>query len=354
MTFFDKCVDVYNRLSDDTSKSIFDARMQCMLGKIDKWKMSTMLQGEQKYNLNCFLQKDFDRYFTEGKSVVVFGAGAVGKYTAKLLCGGGITDITFCDSSSENSGKVVDGINVISFDELCNLDKEYIVVLGSFNYAREMYEQCLWAGIDREKIYYPSRGFLTGYTGRQYFDFFQPNTGEVFVDAGAYNGMTSVDFAKWTNNSYEKIYMMEANPDNEALCHQAMKEYSVKNYNLITKGAWNQDGEVSFNRTNCGAGSQIDIRNGSEKISTTTIDKMLLGEKATFIKMDIEGAEYQALEGAKETIQKYSPRLAISVYHKDNDFVVLPDLILQLNSNYQFTFRHYSSWWEETVLYAWC
>ena len=217
-----------------------------------------------------------------------------------------------------------------------------------------MYEQCLWAGIDRTKIYYPSRGFLTGYTGRQYFDFFQPHDGEVFIDAGAYNGLTSVDFFRWANGSYKKIYMFEANPENESLCHESMRKNCISNYQLINKGAWNKEGEVAFNRTNCGAGSQIDIKGGTEKIYTTTIDKVLGGDVASFIKMDIEGAEYQALEGTKDTIKKYSPRLAISVYHKDNDFIVLPNLILQLNNSYKFAFRHYSSWWEETVLYAWC
>lgn len=68
--------------------------------------------------------------------------------------------------------------------------------------------------------------------------------------------------------------------------------------------------------------------------------------------MDIEGAELKALEGATECISKYSPQLAISVYHKPEDIIEIPMFIKSLNPKYRFWLRHYSLSWFDTVLYA--
>ena len=72
----------------------------------------------------------------------------------------------------------------------------------------------------------------------------------------------------------------------------------------------------------------------------------------TFIKMDIEGAELEALKGSREIIQRYRPRLAISAYHKKEDLVELPLYIKELVPEYKLYIRHYSNAGVETVLYA--
>ena len=68
--------------------------------------------------------------------------------------------------------------------------------------------------------------------------------------------------------------------------------------------------------------------------------------------MDIEGSELKALCGARETICRLKPKLAISIYHKTEDIWELPKVILQMNSEYKFYLRHYSLAAEDTVLYA--
>lgn len=69
--------------------------------------------------------------------------------------------------------------------------------------------------------------------------------------------------------------------------------------------------------------------------------------------MDIEGAEYKALLGAVDTIQKWHPILMVSVYHKYDDLVKIPALIHSMNEDYEFYLRHYrSKSIQETVLYA--
>ena len=79
---------------------------------------------------------------------------------------------------------------------------------------------------------------------------------------------------------------------------------------------------------------------------------MLFRSPVTFIKMDIEGSEYQAILGAEKMITSHKPKLAISVYHKPEDIWQLPLLIYRFNHEYKFYLRHYSFGNNETVLYA--
>ncbi len=82
------------------------------------------------------------------------------------------------------------------------------------------------------------------------------------------------------------------------------------------------------------------------------LDEAIGEESPSFIKMDIEGAELEALKGAKNIIQKYAPKLAVCVYHKPEDMEEIPQLLLEYNPNYRFYLRHYSLTMNETVLYA--
>ena len=98
-------------------------------------------------------------------------------------------------------------------------------------------------------------------------------------------------------------------------------------------------------------GSKID-ENGLDEICTESIDNILQNEKATFIKMDVEGAELESLKGAEKTIKKYKPKLAIAIYHKEDDILSIPQFILECRDDYKFYIRHYTSCNFETVLYA--
>lgn len=75
-------------------------------------------------------------------------------------------------------------------------------------------------------------------------------------------------------------------------------------------------------------------------------------DKITFIKMDVEGAELESLKGAKRTIQRDYPKLAICIYHKPEDMVTIPTYIKKLVPEYKLYIRHHTYHTEETVLYA--
>ena len=70
-----------------------------------------------------------------------------------------------------------------------------------------------------------------------------------------------------------------------------------------------------------------------------------------FIKLDIEGAEQDAIDGAKNTIRKYKPILAICIYHKAEDWYKIPEKVLEIEKDYDIYLRHYMEGIFESVMY---
>lgn len=191
----------------------------------------------------------------------------------------------------------------------------------------------------------------------QYFekDIINLNDKEVFFDCGGYDGDTSSIFIEKTEGKYERIFFFEPSlkPFKNAI--DKLKDYN--NITFLNVGLYDKNGSISFINTEMGA-SFIEeayvLKDNKESFKTT--QTVIVGDKLeikpTFIKMDLEGSEISALKGLKKTISKYSPKLAISVYHKDSDLYKIPQLIKKYNENYKLYLRHYSSTGAETVCYA--
>jgi len=124
---------------------------------------------------------------------------------------------------------------------------------------------------------------------------------------------------------------------------------------LIEKGVWEEKKLLCFGKT--GTHSNILCEDGNIYIEVDTIDNFCRNEKVTFIKMDIEGSELEALKGAEKQIRENKPKLAICVYHKEEDLITIPQYILSLNPEYKLYLRYFgssdfNSLWTELVLYA--
>ncbi len=148
----------------------------------------------------------------------------------------------------------------------------------------------------------------------QYFpsDIVRLREDEVFVDCGAYNGDTIRSFLKFSGGKYDRIIAFE--PDAENV--KAIKNMGAK-VDVIAAAAWNQNTTLCFSDGK-GSSSKVDTT-GTVSVAAKTIDSVDECRKATFIKMDIEGAEYNALLGAKETIIHNNPLLARCIYHINED-----------------------------------
>lgn len=180
----------------------------------------------------------------------------------------------------------------------------------------------------------------------QYFeDFLNFTDNEVFVDAGGYDGQTSIEFIKHCPR-YKSIYILEPSKENLALAEKNLKNF--KNVNFISKGLSNQKDILRFD-TGSGSASSISD-NGTIEIEVDTLDE-LVNEKVTFIKMDIEGAEALAIEGMKRHIFNDYPKMAISVYHKVDDLWKIPEQILAIRDDYDLYLRHYTEGTDETVMF---
>lgn len=169
---------------------------------------------------------------------------------------------------------------------------------------------------------------------------------EIFVDCGAYDGDTILEFNRQTSGKYGAIYAFE--PDKKMLPRLRNNVKHIKHLNIYETGAYDQKGRVGFDSGGCGT---IDARNIDDYIEVNALDNIIKG-KVTFIKMDVEGAELAALMGAEKLIRTYSPKLAICVYHKAEDLIKIPQYLKRIVPGYKLYLRAYFDYCSEVVLYA--
>lgn len=166
---------------------------------------------------------------------------------------------------------------------------------------------------------------------------------ETYVDLGAYNGDTVDRFLKLTNKDFSEIYAVE--PDFRNFSRMVRRNYALGRgiFHPINAAAWNENKQLEFRRSggrNSSACNQYG-RGMVVKVNGITVDKMLGEKKPTLIKIDVEGAEKEALEGAAESISKHRPRLILSVYHRTEDLIALPLQVKALNGGYRLYLRHH-------------
>lgn len=151
----------------------------------------------------------------------------------------------------------------------------------------------------------------------QYFKYYIPKSNDVIIDAGSFKGHFSI-LAYYLMNKKGKIICFEPDIKNYDILKKNIKKFGLKNVIIIKKGLWNKKTLLNFESN--GEISSI-LNKGNEKIKVIDIDselKRLKIKKINFIKMDIEGAEIEALEGMKKTLIQNKCKLAIASYHKIN------------------------------------
>jgi len=189
----------------------------------------------------------------------------------------------------------------------------------------------------------------------QYFDFdlVQCDRNEVFVDIGAYIGDTMVDYANMFGaECYKRIYCYEIMPANIEYIEKNIALFNLKNVAVRAKGASDKNGTLYLSGDTVSSVSRLS-EDGEIKVPTVAIDDDI-DEPVTFIKMDIEGAEEQALQGCRKKIQESHPKLALSAYHNHKDLWKLARMIDEMDTSYHFYLRYHGEALlpTEYVLYA--
>jgi FkbM family methyltransferase len=185
----------------------------------------------------------------------------------------------------------------------------------------------------------------------QYFrdEIYSLPDGYVFVDCGAYNGDTLTGLLRHYPN-YGKIVCFEPSASNFEQLEKLVTDKGYKNIELIKKGCSDKNGVLRFCETENQMNNSISDQ-GNTQIEIAKIDDYLSDEKVSVIKMDIEGAELDALHGAQNTIVKNKPVCMISIYHKRDDLITIPQYLKKLVPEYKFYLRLHQGIWD-MVLYA--
>lgn len=248
--------------------------------------------------------------------------------------------LSLFDNETFHPEPVYDGL----YDEYVEHEKEYDEIRKLFNDEKSL--QVFDKIIEYRKTY--STSIYPEIKDKQaYFEAFLPNE-KVFVDGGAFDGVTSKEYSEFVGGEYEKIYVIE--PDSASMCLTKENLNAYKNIEYIEAGLSDSHKFLKFDSR--GDTGSLFCEDGTDVIECCTLDKIVKEEKA-FIKLDIEGAETEALLGAKRLIQNGST-LAICVYHRPCDLRTIPTLIKSMNPKYKFYLRHYWACIFETVLYAVC
>lgn len=181
-------------------------------------------------------------------------------------------------------------------------------------------------------------------------DLLKCDANEVLVDLGAFDGDSVFHFID-TYGDYKKIYAYEITPDTYKELQQNLSVYP----DIICKqkGVGKQGGKMYVSSAAKSAANKLE-ENGSVQVDVVSLDEDIQ-EDITIIKMDIEGAEKDALLGAKKHIQNEKPRLLISSYHLPADIFEIPKLIHSMREDYKFYMRfngHDGIWPCDYVLFA--
>lgn len=336
----------------------------------------------------------------EHDDVIVWGAGLMGQLEVPLL--EETLHITaFCDNSKEKQRSGILGRPCIAPERIGAYNRPFVLVSTIKSYA-EIGPQLNDMGIrhctvdayvihqNAEKFYQVYRDLdessraiyakvlryrLTGDAGHiyticsdgQYFalpQFRFCSSDEVFVDCGAFVGDVVEKFIENNLGVFKKIYAFEPNrPAFEAMKRRINGLHDIwlfRDDQILCeqKCVGKECGETPFysneqNAANCSIQENDDLQ---ETVALISLDRYFAdcGEPCfTFLKADIEGYEWDMLQGAREMIRRNRPKLAISIYHSIYDFFRIPIFLKELVPEYHFAVRHHWNSFDETILYCW-
>jgi len=196
--------------------------------------------------------------------------------------------------------------------------------------------------INTEEIYFP--------------DFLTLSKSEYFVDCGAFTGDTVKVFIEKVEN-FSVINAYELSDENYQILENFINKLDVKTrnkINILNLGIYKSKGKLPYSASglSCSIKRTSALEENIKIGHLNSLDNLLPGENVSFIKMDIEGAEMDALHGAEKLIRENKPKLAISVYHKAEHLWEIPFWIKTINPDYKIYMRHHSDLDYDTVCYA--
>lgn len=205
-------------------------------------------------------------------------------------------------------------------------------------------------------------------------EYFSPNikgftvgTNEIFCDAGAYVGDSIQRFVKHTEGAFGEVYAFEADRDNYAQCCETICSFEnslKKRIHCYQYGVGVREGSIIIGKEKYGGkesisalkAANLDFDDNQKSVAKIVrLDEFLSEKHITLLKMDIEGMERDALEGAEGLLINSDklPKLAVCIYHRVDDLWNIPFYIKSIAPKYKINIRHHTKdkFWG-TVCYA--
>jgi len=168
-------------------------------------------------------------------------------------------------------------------------------------------------------------------------DIFPVYDNEVFVDCGAYVGDTIAEFVNEFNNHYKSIHAYDISESTVTLMKENLK--NLPHIVFHVKGVADKMGELLLAGVDAPFhGNRLVEQSGSSRVPIVKLDDDIK-DPITFLKIDVEGLDKEALDGARNHIIKYHPKIHIDTYHKLVDLFEVPLLIHRMDPTYRFYLR---------------
>jgi FkbM family methyltransferase len=384
------------------SETIATEPLDVILDKIAAEPLAAVLAREKQ---------TFDRLAGPfGQRLILFGAGPLGRTTLAGLRQAGLEPLAFADNNQSLWGTQVDGLSVLSPAEavqrygdaacfvvtiyngsgvrrqLAGLGRERIAPftplywkysevfiphtgvelphklrehfdvirdcyasLGDAASRRELCEQLSWRywlqfealskASDPQNIYFP-------------FDLLHPSADEVFVDCGSFDGDTVTSFSRHWQGTFRHIFALEPDPANRTALNRTIEKLGLsRRVTVLPYAAGNESGPISFAFSGS-AGSHRVQDSSAPAVECRKLDDISWEFPPTYIKMDIEGSEPEALRGAAQVLQQHRPVVAACTYHRAEHSWAIPNLIHTIVPDYKIFLRRYAEESWEGVCYA--
>jgi FkbM family methyltransferase len=346
----------------------------------------------------------------KGARIVLFGAGYLGRFTLSGLGKAGVRPLAIADNAKHLWSTEIDGIPVLSPESAAaRYGDSAAFVIATYNTSQPRKQLATlgvtavpyaWLFAHRPETLLPHaclehprpifeqaaqvrRGFalMTGEANRaafvaqlrwrlfldfdrvvapqteemrstEYFptDLYRYSPDEVLVDCGAFDGDTVRRFLRTRGDAFRSVIACEPDPANRARFEQwsaTLPTETRRKIRVAPFAVGAQKGKARFEATGT-AGSGVDS-SGSFEVAVASIDNLTAETPPTLIKMDVEGAELEALEGARNSIEAHAPVLAVCVYHRSDHLWRIPLSIASLSDRYQFYLRaHAEDCWDVT------
>lgn len=362
------------------------------------------LEKRKKMDYKSYLVQRFRPF----RYVCIYGMGEIGHNVYNALLENDFYIDFFCDSSNKKTGLEYKGVYCISVEKLKEVAEETIIIIASADYYYEIKDFLLKQGleniitvepekfrVDQELKQFKIQDILKNMkllfdvladeqskdiirklvkewcmedyeqerlasikSSSQYFPKELVHLGEreTFVDCGAFTGDTFESFFDQVDGKFEKAVLLELSKKTGDVLEKNIQSICAernldKNRILVhICGVSDQAKKITYQEDS--ASSTISEEGVEGYLETLDYIMEVDNVRPTFIKMDIEGEEVNALKGAQRCIQENTPTLAICIYHKMEHLWEIPLMIKKMVPQYRIYIRHHTDMYVETVCYA--